>query len=78
MLKNRALQIRVVKKSDSPAADDTNPTPVVDADTLNDILQVVTYHAVPVAKAVAGAYVARKLLNTACEIAVIAATAKLK
>lgn len=73
MFNNRALSIQIVRK---PAA--SNPEPAqhkcVDID---EITQIAMYHAEHAAKIIGALYVGHKLLNTACEIAVIAAKSKL-
>lgn len=70
MFNNRALSISLVKKS--PDTNPDNPTQPAGTD-YDEIAQIVMYHANHAAKIVGTLYVGRKLLNTACEIAVIAA-----
>jgi hypothetical protein len=75
-LKNRALQLSVVQKpAGSTTPDATAPCTHRDYD---EIAQIAMYHAEHAAKIVVGVVVANKLLNTACQIAVITAQAKIK
>ena len=76
MFGNRAVQVSVVKKA--PASDTTdinNVVPSVDPNQINNLLKDYTTH---VAVTVGTVIVGNRLLKTACDIAIIAAKAKLK
>jgi hypothetical protein len=75
MFKNKALSIQLVQKPSDGSAPDTNPAKIVDID---EITQILMYHAPHAAKIVVSAVVAKKLLDTGCEIALMYASHKLK
>lgn len=76
MLGNRAVQVSVVKKtSDKNAVDATDVVPRVDPDKIHQIMKDYTTH---VAVTVGAVVVGNRILKTACDIAIIAAKAKLK
>ena len=64
-MRNRHFQVKLVKDSDVIDAPATAPIYLINTDGLT------TEHITYAAKAVVCVLVARKLLNTACEIAVI-------
>lgn len=66
-------------RSPKPRKDDTTPDCLgVDMEKVGLKAAIVQETAETVAKVVIGAYVAKKLIDTACQIAVIAAEAKFK
>jgi hypothetical protein len=75
MFQKKALQVSVVNKKDAANDSDTPPAEPVD---YAKIAEIATEFTVKTVAAVGAVIAANKLLTTACEIAKIAAQAKLK
>lgn len=76
MLRNRAVQVSLVKKdSNQTAIDVMDAVPRVNPDQIHQIMKDYTTH---VAVTVGAVIVGNRLLKTACDIALIAAKAKLR
>lgn len=75
MFKNKAIQMSVVNKKDAENASDTTPAEPVDYVKIAEIANEFTVKTVT---AVGAVIAANKLLTTVCDIAKIAAQAKLK
>lgn len=74
--KNRAVQVKLVntKKEDMK---NTEPAPVKTVDYA-EITKIATEHTVKIVGAIGTVIAAHKVLNTICEVTVIAAKAKFK
>ena len=75
MFKNKAIQMTVVDKKDADQAPDTITVKSVD---YAKIAEIATDSTVKIVKVAGAAFAANKILTTVCEIAKIAAQAKLK
>lgn len=75
MFQKKALQVSVVNKKDAVTASDTTPAEPVD---YAKIAEIATDFTVKTVAAVGAVIAANKLLTTVCDIAKIAAQAKLK
>lgn len=73
MFKNRTLQMKIVKDAE-PGAEQTE-VKIVDP---KEIAEIATEYTLKTIGAVGAVIAANKILNTICEVAVIAAKAKLK
>lgn len=71
---NRALDVQVSLRPNAPVTQTDVPSSKLQPDEIATILML---HAEQGAKILAALYVGRKVLNTACEIAVIAAQKRL-
>lgn len=71
MFKNRAVQVKMVNTKKQDAAEKTEPT-----FDFEKIAKIVKENAKPVIVTIAAVVAANKVLDTACDIAVIAAEAK--
>jgi hypothetical protein len=76
MLGNRAISVQLVKKP-KPGKDTTNDSPEIDWDTVGQMAAIAQETTETVAKVVALTYVAKKLVDTACQIALIVAEKKI-
>lgn len=74
MFKNKALSLSV---SMNPKPTTTSAETATPSLTPDEIAQIAMYHANHAAALIASLYVGRKVLNTACEIAVIYAQKRL-
>ena len=74
-LKNRTVQMKFVK--DKELENNTEVTDVVNVNP-EEIAQITTEHAIKIVGAVGAVVAVNRVLNTICEIAVIAAKAKFK
>ena len=72
------ISVGFVRKPKARKNDSTNDSTEIDWDLVGQKAAIAQETAETVAKVVIGAYVAKKLVDTACQIAVIAAEAKLK
>lgn len=77
MFKNKAIQMSVVDKK-ADATVNTETTKKADLDKIFEITDIATEATIKVVKVVGVAIAANKVLNTVCDIAKIAAQAKLK
>lgn len=77
MFGNRSLQVSVVKtpKPGTAAPDETPEKEGIDVDKVSNLVITHTNH---LAKLAGTAYVAKRVVDAACEIAVIIAKAKIK
>lgn len=75
MFKNKAIQMSVVNKKDAENGSDTIPAEPVD---YVKIAEIATDFTVKTVAAVGAVIAANKVLTTVCDIAKIAAQAKLK
>jgi hypothetical protein len=75
MFKNKAIQMTVVDKKDAESGSDTITVKSVD---YAKIAEIATESTVKIVKIAGAAFAANKVLTTVCEIAKIAAQAKLK
>ena len=73
MFKNRAIQMKFVKDADNGA--DTTEVKTVDPE---QIAKIATDYTIKTIGTVGAVIAANKVLNTICEIAVVAAKAKIK
>lgn len=76
MFKNRAFQVKLVNTKDEK----NNPDGEVDVLNVNpqEIAKIATEYTVKTIGAIGAVVAANKVLNTICEIAVVAAKAKFK
>lgn len=75
MFKKKAIQMTIVDRKDAEQATGTEAVKTVD---YVKIAEIATDSAVKIAKVAGAAFAANKVLTTVCEIAKIAAQAKLK
>lgn len=75
MFQKKALQVSVVNKKDAVTGSDTPPSEPVD---YAKIAEIATEFTVKTVGAIGAVIAANKLLTTVCDIAKIAAQAKLK
>lgn len=73
MFKNRHFQVKIAKDDDMPETDFEVKT--VD---LTEIAQITVESTIKIATVVGGVVAANRVLKTICEVAVIAAKAKIK
>ena len=76
MFKNRAVQVKLVNTKNA-AESGTEDTPIEPVD-YGAIAKIATDYAVKTIGAIGAVIAANKVLSTACDIAVIAAKAKIK
>lgn len=72
------ISVQLVRKPKARKDDTTNDTTEVDWEMLGVKAAVIQETTETVIKVVVGAYAAKKLIDTVCQIAVIAAEAKIK
>ena len=72
------LSVTMVKKPKTGKNDKTPDSNEIDWDVVGQKAAIAQETAETVGKVVVGAYVAKKLIDTVCQIAIIAAQAKLK
>ena len=70
----RELSVKMVKPSKANATEASEPNPYMDPETMNIIAQDFVRNA---ALTIGAAFAAKKILTTVCDIAIIAAKAKL-
>jgi hypothetical protein len=75
MIGNRALHIALVKKPKTAKNENTSESSSIDLDKVGQMAAIAQCTAETTVKVVIAAYVAKKLIDTASEIAVIAANA---
>ena len=75
LFKDKAIQMTVVDKKDAETAPGTTPVKTVD---YAKIAEIATESAVKIVTVAGAAFAANKVLTTVCDIAKIAAQAKLK
>lgn len=73
MFKNRAVQVKFVKDADNGAG--TTEVKVVDPE---QIAKIATEYTIKTIGAIGAVIAANRVLNTICEVAVVAAKAKIK
>lgn len=74
MFKNRHMQVKFVKDGDNTFEDDTDLKTVDPA----EIAQIAVESTIKIATVIGGVVAANRVLKTICEVAVIAAKAKIK
>jgi hypothetical protein len=74
MFKNRAIQMKFVKDADTNVAEQT----VINTVDAAEIAKIATDYTVKTIGTIGAVIAANKVLNTICEVAVIAAKAKIK
>lgn len=75
MFKNRSIQMKIVKDKDAENGIDAPDVMVVDPE---EIAEIATEYTIKTITVVGAAIAANRVLKTICEIAVVAAQAKLK
>lgn len=73
MFKNRSVQVKLVKDADNSTA----PTEIKVVDP-REIAEIATEYTMKTIGTIGAVIAANKLMNTICEVAVIAAKAKIK
>jgi hypothetical protein len=78
MFGNRVISVQLAKKPKPGKNDTTTDSKEIDWDVVGQKAAIAQETTETIAKVVIGTYVAKKLIDTACQIAVIAAEAKIK
>jgi len=76
-MRTPTISLTFAKQPNAVKNDNTPDSPQIDWDTVGQAAAVAQETAETIGKVVVGAYIAKKLIDTVCEIAVIAAKAKL-
>lgn len=76
MFGNRAVSVQLTKQPKLGKNDNTTDSKEIDWDVVGQKAAIAQETAETVAKVLIGTYLAKRLIDTACEIAVIAAKAK--
>jgi hypothetical protein len=78
MFANRVMQVKFVNPSKTRKNDTSTDSSEIDWDVVGQKAAIAQETAETIAKVVITAYVVKKIVDTACQIAVIAAEAKIK